>query len=164
MAQKSKGDIANTAVRMFLQKVGQAYDRARGFEPFRAKDMEIVKEYFGGRCCYCGTSFGNGVQASQDHLIPINKTDVGLSAWGNIVPACGDCNSQKHGKKWESFIIERASRDVLKERKARLDAFIKEYRYSPPRGDLQATAEDLYAELGAVAESLIQTKFKRMEN
>ncbi len=161
MAQKSKGDIANTAVRMLLQKVGEAYDRERDLIPFRAKDMDQVKEFFGGRCCYCGATFGDGVKASQDHLIPINKADGGLSAWGNIVPACGECNSKKHGADWRTFIIDRADSDVVKERKDRLEAFIKEYGYSPDAG-FQATAEDLYAEMGAVADALIDTKFKRL--
>ncbi len=161
MAQKSKGDISNSAVRMLLQRVGEGYDRKRGFDPFRPKDMKEVKEFFGGRCCYCGVTFADGVKASQDHLIPTNKTDGGLHAWGNIVPACGECNKKKHGADWRTFIIDRADSDVVKERKDRLQAFIKKYGYSPTAG-LQTTAEDLYAEMGAVADALVETKFNRL--
>ncbi len=34
---RSKSDIANSAIRSFLQDVGKVYDEARGFEPFGPK-------------------------------------------------------------------------------------------------------------------------------
>src|SRR5438445_8889606 len=46
-----------------------------------------------------------GSRAAQDHLIPTNKTSLGLHAWGNIVPACADCNGKKQGSDWRDFII-----------------------------------------------------------
>jgi hypothetical protein len=34
---RSKSDISNSAIRIFLQDVGRFYDEARGFEPFGPK-------------------------------------------------------------------------------------------------------------------------------
>ena len=34
---RSKSDISNSAIRIFLQDVGRFYDETRGFEPFGPK-------------------------------------------------------------------------------------------------------------------------------
>src|SRR4051794_13891431 len=105
---KARADIANTAVRIFLQEMGREYDKERDFEPFKKKHLrEEVLRFFDGRCCYCGADLPAS-SAHGDHLVPTNRTDLGLDAWGNIVPACGPCNSTKHGQDWRDFIIQRA--------------------------------------------------------
>lgn len=38
---RSKSDISNSAIRIFLQDVGRFYNEARGFEPFGA---ELLKK------------------------------------------------------------------------------------------------------------------------
>jgi hypothetical protein len=58
----------------------------------------------------------------------MNKADLGLHAWGNIVPACQTCNATKQRKDWRDFIIERAGPDAA-ERHARVRAFLDEYDY-----------------------------------
>jgi hypothetical protein len=118
-----------------------------------------VREFFEERCCYCSAEFAT-TAAHQDHLIPVNKTDLGLHAWGNIVPACQACNAAKHGSDWREFIVERASANA-KERMGKVQAFIKEYRYAPDF-DLRDTAEELYAEVGSIAVTLINEKIKRI--
>ena len=52
---RSKSDISNSAIRVFLQGVGTFYDRERGFESFRptVKQKDQLLEYFRGRCCFC---------------------------------------------------------------------------------------------------------------
>src|SRR5688500_18510758 len=106
---RGRSDIANTALRIFLQEVGAAYDEERGRTPWRgARDLPTVVAFFGGRCCYCDVEFSATNRAVQDHLIPMNKTDLGLHAWGNVVPACAPCNAKKQGREWKDFIVERA--------------------------------------------------------
>ena len=86
-----------------------AYDEERGRAPYeRAKHLKTVQDYFGGRCCYCGIDFTAANPAVEDHLIPTNRTELGLHAWGNIVPACRECNARKQGGDWRDFIIHRA--------------------------------------------------------
>lgn len=158
---RGRPDIANTAVRIFLHEMGVAYDEERAKPPYKkARHFKEVQEYFGGRCCYCGMEFGTVSPAVEDHLIPTNKTDLGLHAWGNIVPACRDCNAQKQGADWRDFIIERAGVNAP-ERHARMRAFLKEYNYNPSL-NLSEVAAELYEEMGEIAMTLIKAKIKRV--
>lgn len=157
---RGRPDIANTALRIFLQAMGAAYDEERGLQPYGgAKDVATIKEFFGGRCCYCDVGLTAGATA-QDHLIPMNKTGLGLHAWGNVVPACGPCNAKKQGGDWRDFIIERAGPHAA-ERHARMKAFLDQYGYKPSH-DLRDVAEELYEEVGAIAMTLINSKVKRI--
>ena len=78
---RSKSDISNSAIRIFLQDVGKFYDQARGYEPFGPKvaQKDELLEYFQNECCFCGAKI-NRKSLSQDHLIPMNKTSLGLHA------------------------------------------------------------------------------------
>jgi hypothetical protein len=89
----------------------------------------------------------------------MNKTGLGLHAWGNIVPACLDCNAKKQGREWHEFLVRRAGVDAA-ERYERVREFVTKYKYSPEANNLRNVAEDLYAEIGAVAMTLISTKVK----
>ena len=78
---RSKSDIANSAIRIFLQKVGVFYDEARSFDKFvptKKQKQELLK-IFNNECCYCGEEI-NEKTLSQDHLIPMNKAFLGLHA------------------------------------------------------------------------------------
>ncbi|MGH7717302.1 MAG: HNH endonuclease [Gemmatimonadaceae bacterium] len=113
--------------------MGAAYDEERGRAPYRGRgDFDEVKGFFGQRCCYCGTEFSESTPAVQDHLIPMNKADLGLHAWGNVVPACQTCNAKKQRKDWRDFIIERAG-ESASERHARVRAFLDEYHLERSR-------------------------------
>jgi hypothetical protein len=85
---RGRADLANTALRIFLQEMGAAYDEERGLKPYGGrKDFPEVRAFFDDRCCYCGDALVAG-RVAQDHLIPVNKAGLGLHAWGNVVPAC----------------------------------------------------------------------------
>ena len=103
---RGRADIANTALRIFLQQMGQAYDLQRGFKPYDGKaDFAEVRTFFAQQCCYCGSDLESG-RTAQDHLIPVNKTSLGLHAWGNVVPAYQDCNGKKQGKEWHGYLAQ----------------------------------------------------------
>ncbi|HSS04309.1 MAG TPA: HNH endonuclease signature motif containing protein [Solirubrobacterales bacterium] len=156
---KTRSDIANTAVRIFLQEMGKEYDRERDLEPFAKKHLKgEVLEFFEGRCCFCGVEL-TASRVYGDHLIPTNKKDLGLDAWGNIVPACNPCNSEKHGSDWRDFIIQRAGPDAA-ERHQRMQEFLNAYPYTPTY-ELGSIVADLYDEAGAVAMALIHEKVVR---
>jgi hypothetical protein len=157
---KARSDIANFAVRIFLHEMGVAYDQERGLDPYKKpKHFKEVQDFFGGRCCYCGVEFTAERPPVEDHLIPTNKKDLGLHAWGNIVPACRECNAKKHGGDWRDFIIERAGSDA-QERHARMRDFLQLHKYAPAN-DLRDIASELYEEVGEIAMTLIRTKVKR---
>jgi 5-methylcytosine-specific restriction endonuclease McrA len=74
---RSKSDISNSAIRIFLQDVGKFYDEARGYEPFSPKvaQKDELLEFFGHECCFCGATIDRK-SLSQDHLIPMNKSSL----------------------------------------------------------------------------------------
>jgi hypothetical protein len=161
MAIKARADIANTAVRIFLQDFGAAYDEMRDQPKYmKGKHFPEVRKFFGERCCYCGVDFGPGHPAVEDHLIPMSKKDLGLHAWGNIVAACAECNAAKQARPWHEVIAERAGPDAA-ERYKRIQDFVKVYKYAPAF-DLGNATADLYAEVGDVAMALIRTKIQRL--
>ena len=43
---RSKSDISNSAIRIFLQDVGRFYDEARGFEPFGPRVAQTAGVFF----------------------------------------------------------------------------------------------------------------------
>lgn len=158
---RSQADIANTALRIFLQEMGAAYDEERGLPAYDGgKHFLTVRKFFGERCCYCGAAL-LGERVAQDHLIPMNKTSLGLHAWGNVVPACQDCNAKKQGKEWHAYLVRRAGPEAA-ERYERVTAFVANYKYAPDPSELRSVAEELYAEIGSIAMTLIATKIKRL--
>lgn len=158
---RARSDIANTALRIFLQEMGSAYDEERGLKVYDGKKhFPEVRKFFGERCCYCGDKLVTG-RIAQDHLIAMNKTDLGLHAWGNVVPACQDCNAKKQGTHWKDFLIQRAGTNA-KERHQRVNDFIKQHRYEPKPSDLHEVAVALYDEVGAIAMTLIDAKIARV--
>ncbi len=121
---RSRADIANTATRIFLQEFGATYDEMRGLPQYvKATHFEEVKEFFGNTCCYCGTELVAG-HVDQDHLIPLNRTELGLHAWGNIVPSCSPCNSVKRGRLWQDIVQEKAGL-LAPERIKRIKSFCR---------------------------------------
>ena len=157
---RGRADIANTALRIFLQEMGEAYDEQRGLTPYDgSKDFPEVRSFFDDKCCYCGGDLVTG-RVAQDHLIPMNKTALGLHAWGNVVPACQDCNAKKQGTEWHAYLVTRAGSNAS-ERYQRVQDFIKHHKYAPDSSDLRDTAEELYDEVGSIAMTLIEAKIRR---
>ena len=162
----SKADISNAALRVFLEQIGAEYDKERGYQPYKGgikgADFQQVSEFFGHACCYCGTKFSGTTKPCQDHLVPINKSECGLHAWGNIVPACRECNAEKHGRDWKEFILARAAKDIDHQTQAkRIKQYVSKYKYDPAT-DVADAAESLYIEVGEVATTLIKLKINRV--
>jgi hypothetical protein len=125
--------VPNRVVRLFLQEAGRQYDVNRGYSPFRRLTASLI-ERFGGKCAYCGLP----ESLVEEHLVPINRKDVGLHAWGNIVPACKSCNDIKGGNAWA---IHPKLDD---ERRHAIIDYIAEYQYAPDVTELKVVLEKLY--------------------
>jgi len=149
-------------MRVFLQKVGDAYDVARGFERFKptTKQWNEVLAVFSHRCCYCGRSLQLEF-TTKDHLVPLNKEHLGLHCWGNVVPCCADCNRQKQHKDWRRF-LQQVSGIENESRTKTIEAFIATYKYSPNL-QLSEIAGNLYEDVGALAMTLIDLRFKQAQ-
>ena len=162
---RSRSDIANAALRVFLQQVGKLYDTARGFEEYRSSKIQKQKvlAFFNGGCCYCGVALTVDTMC-EDHLVPLNKDSLGLHAWGNVVPACASCNKKKHFGRWPSFLREvcRHNSELFELRCSRIAAFLHEYRYDV-KLKIHDIASNLYQDVGAVAMTLVDLRFKQAE-
>ena len=160
---RSKSDISNSAIRIFLQDVGKFYDRERGFDPFSptVKQKDQLLEYFGNCCCFCNVEIDRR-SLSQDHLIPMNKSHLGLHAWGNVVPCCQNCNNEKQQKPWQEFIVSKAGSVDAERRSDLINSFVSEMHYDPAL-NLHQYADNLYDDVGAVAKTLIDLRYKQAE-
>ena len=160
---RSKSDISNSAIRIFLQDVGKFYDEARGFESFRPKvaQKDELLEYFNYECCFCGDTIDRK-SLSQDHLIPMNKSALGLHAWGNVVPCCSSCNNEKQQKPWQQFIRFKAGINA-EERIKRIQDFVTSKNYDPTL-NLHEFADNLYEDIGEVAMTLINLRYKQAQD
>lgn len=157
---RSKSDISNTAVRIILERIGVAYDDERGFEKYsKKKHFPEVRKFFANQCCLCGAD-GAEHNLEQDHLVPINKSKLGLHAWGNIVPVCKDCNSKKADEDWRVY-LRKIDEGHAVAREKRLELFIQNYRYQPDLTPISDAVEELYEESGEIIEKLIALKFSR---
>jgi len=159
---RSKSDISNSAIRIFLQDVGKFYDEARGFEPFVPKvaQKDELLSFFNFKCCFCHTEI-NRKSLSQDHLIPMNKSSLGLHAWGNIVPCCSSCNNEKQQRSWKEFLRTKAGKETKSREEAILD-FVTSKNYDPAL-DLHEFADNLYEDVGQVAMTLINLRYKQAQ-
>jgi hypothetical protein len=156
---KGISDISNTAVRIFLQEMGKAYDIERKLPPYSKKHFTEVKGFFQNTCCFCGID-GTSTRLIADHLVPINRTSLGLEAWGNLVPSCGNCNEKKHKRDWIEFLKEVAGED-FQTKKDIIQEFVQKYHYSPNHESISLAVEELYEESGAIAMQLVLVKLRR---
>ena len=110
---RTKSDISNSAIRIFLQDVGKFYGDVRGFEPFGPKvgQKDELLEFFHHQCCFCADPISRK-SLSQDHLIPMNTSALGLHAWRNVVPCCKDCNTEKQQRPWKDFVLGKSPLDA----------------------------------------------------
>ena len=160
---RSKSDISNSAIRIFLQDVGKYYDEARGYEPFGPKvaQKDELLEFFNHQCCFCGSEI-NRKSLSQDHLIPMNKSALGLHAWGNVVPCCQTCNNEKQQKPWKQFLSIKTAENS-EERENKINNFVASKNYDPTL-DLHEFAGNLYEDVGQVAMTLINLRYKQAQD
>lgn len=69
-----------------------------------AADWLRVLHHYDHQCAYCGSSGG---ALTQDHVIPLARG--GRHAIGNLIPACGSCNSSKNDRlliEWRSIAMK----------------------------------------------------------
>ncbi len=82
----------------------------------------------------------------------MNKSTLGLHAWGNVVPCCQSCNNEKQQKPWQLFLREKAGTLAIK-RIQIIENFVKTKNYDPDL-NLHEYADNLYEDVGQVAMEL----------
>lgn len=87
--------IANMVVRNILRDIGE---KLKNYETYKKNKEEHRKEllsHFGKECCYCGSK-GKKEKLETDHIIGMNKRELGFDCLGNVAPACRSCNQKKN--------------------------------------------------------------------
>jgi hypothetical protein len=147
MTLRSFSDVPNRIVRLFLQEAGREYDANRGYSRFGSMTPDLISR-FGGCCAYCGAPPPPNL--IEEHVVPINRTSVGLHSWGNIVPSCKACNDIKGGNPWQDHPRLDAAR------RAAIQTYVSDYRYDPDVGELRIILEKLYQLADRQTRSLIE--------
>jgi hypothetical protein len=160
----SPAQAANQAIRKFLRSLGKEYDIKRKLKPFSDnKDIYIIRKYFHDKCCYCRKSIMN-IQWYKDHLIPMNKEQGGLHAWGNIVPSCKDCNGKKQGRDWIIFIKSfRLNPNAEESRMRRIRGYIQRYNYKLTTqniNDISLLSTNLYLSITTFVSNEVENQLK----
>lgn len=78
----------------------RVHARKRNVAPMDPRHAEILMDWSGGKCVYCGLP-----ATTFDHVVPVSKG--GQTKIGNMVPACGSCNSAKRAKDLDAFLVKR---------------------------------------------------------
>lgn len=138
--------MPNRIVRLFLQEAGRQYDANRGYGRFGSMPQSLLAR-FGGRCAYCGAPTPKAV---EEHLVPMNRTSVGLHAWGNIVPSCKPCNDVKSGNTWQSHP------QLDDDRHEMIATYVTEFGYAPNVEELRIVIGKLYELADQQTRSLVE--------
>jgi hypothetical protein len=146
-----------------LNDVGKFYDQARGyiaFEPTLPQTAAVLA-HFSSECCYCGEPLQVD-RVVWDHLIPVDKSALGLHAWGNVVPCCQCCLTTRQRRTWREFLVLRAGTGSAAARAASIERFVGDMRYDLNL-NLHPYADTLYEDIGAIATTLVQLRYKQAE-
>jgi hypothetical protein len=144
-----KGDASNLAVRALLTLTGENHDLAvLGTPPGELRDKKLKKRLaleFNNRCAYCNTDLSDKMEV--DHVVPMNQTSLGQHMYGNLVPACKDCNRAKRSLSLEEFLDKYRIRNAT-QLKNKIQTRARRYGVTPPSDSLRKLVENLYLEVG----------------
>jgi hypothetical protein len=159
----SRFDISNAAIAIFLHDVGKSYDRARGFAEFGPTEAQTAEllAYFCASCCYCAGPIQTK-SVAWDYLVPVDKSALGLHAWGNVVPCCHPCAKDRRQKTWRELLHLKSELNDFSARATLIESFAASKRYDLNL-NLHPYADNLYEDVGAIAMTVIQLRFKQAE-
>ena len=89
-----------------------------------------------------------------------NKKALGRHAWGNVVPCCNNCNSEKQQQDWQIFLKSKAQGETYRKREKTIRQFVQDKEYDPNL-NLEGYAGNLYEDVGAVAMALIELRLEQ---
>ncbi len=81
------------------------------------------------------------------------------------MPCCAGCNDKKHNNNWVDYInsLSNLSTEEKRVNIQRLNEYLIEKKYSPNL-ELKEIAGNLYDDVGAVAQALIDLRYKQAED
>lgn len=133
------GNAQNLFIRNILGKIGH--------ESFTRNDWGFTKDFFGLKCAYCGAE----TDLVMDHVIPINKDQMGEHRLGNLVPSCKSCNNEKHNNNFRDFLSDKP------EAIAEIEIYMSSKNYEPLTNDksLKIILDMAYKEVADLANRYI---------
>ena len=127
----------NYVVNMAFRNILIAYGTKLKYIQFKkTKHWEDILNRFDKICCYCG-NINESLEA--DHIIGMNKSELGFDCLGNIAPACPSCNRKKNNYPqnekeygWKRYLKEVSiNNNIYNKRKKRIEKYMEAYNYPP---------------------------------
>lgn len=114
----------NLAKRYVLEGIGHLIMSELGQE---WPEWDEIKADFDNKCCYCGQKEEEDKKLTQEHLQMIK--DNGLHHVGNVVPACGKCNSKRKKVGWKDFLRDACNGEnsIYEKRLQRIEKHMKSH-------------------------------------
>jgi hypothetical protein len=113
----NKQSASNQFVRTVLTLVGESRDlEVLGLAPGQLRGAKLrlsLLAEFKNKCAYCQSPI-TAATSDIDHVVPMNKASLGLHMYGNLVPTCKPCNSDKHSDSLDEFISKHPGRVSVK--------------------------------------------------
>jgi hypothetical protein len=157
----NKQSASQQVIRALLTLIGERRDAAvLGMAPGQLRGKKLrtaLIEEFKGKCAYCGIEIKD--KEDIDHMVPVNKSSVGLHMYGNLVLACRPCNSAKHGASLQEFLTKYDVPNGIAVKK-RLEARAAKYGANLDTGTIKGIAEKLYKEVSELVEKRVQEAIK----
>jgi hypothetical protein len=143
----NKQSASNQFVRTVLTLVGESRDlEVLGLAPGQLRGTKLrlsLLAEFKNKCAYCQSPI-TALTSDIDHVVPMNKTSLGLHMYGNLVPTCKPCNSDKHSDSLDEFISKHPGRTSVKV-SANLKQRAKKYGSDLDTKSLRDFVQNLYS-------------------
>jgi 5-methylcytosine-specific restriction endonuclease McrA len=150
----NKQSAANSMTRTLLTFIGEQRDlEVLGLTPGQLQGKKIRKslmDEFNSTCAYCGATLADA-EMEIDHVVPMNKSSVGLHMYGNLVPSCKPCNKAKHSSSLHDFAVSHPDR-VSAASFAKIQARAVRHGADLDTQPLRAFIEAFYASMGPLIE------------
>lgn len=150
----NKQSASNQFVRTVLTLVGESRDlEVLGLAPGQLRGAKLrlsLLAEFKNKCAYCQSPI-TAATSDIDHVVPMNKASLGLHMYGNLVPTCKPCNSDKHSDSLDEFISKHPGRVSVKV-SASLKQRAKKYGSDLDTKPLRDFVENLYSSVSDLVE------------
>lgn len=118
--RRAKSDVANKLISMLLHELSRRISQSWPIKVDGAEYEDLVRHWFNNRCPYCSCDLA-ATTSVIEHLDGMNRYRAGLHVPGNVLVACGKCNSEKRRDDslkvlslaksgWESFLAHEGTR------------------------------------------------------
>lgn len=96
VSQRAWVDANRERVRAYKSKYKhkrRALEASNGIFSVSERDLRRALLRADNACTYCRRNFSDDIRVTWDHVVPVTRG--GTFSVGNLVPACGPCNSSK---------------------------------------------------------------------